>query len=251
MNDQALTPQAKGVVGNRKSKSPVDTAVDELRRIAMVTPEGELLGSEDELVEQLKVARVTVRQAARLLEREGLLRVRRGIKGGYFATRPSIEMVESIVCGYLNTLGVDARLAGVASTALWVEVLREASKADRAAATELVESLTKQIHKLGPDPTIEAVGRAERESRTAIFKLIDGTYIEILFRINAAFARQHLNTHTQFSDAERHAKFVRDWKRSKLLEFDAIAEGDEIMAILAAMKTRKLWMDLGQPIKTN
>ena len=76
-----------------KSRSPIDTAADQLREILLRQQEGEMIGSEDDLVARLGVSRVTVRQAARLLEREGVLRVRRGINGGYFASRPSVELV--------------------------------------------------------------------------------------------------------------------------------------------------------------
>jgi DNA-binding GntR family transcriptional regulator len=228
---------------NDKSKSPIDLAAAELRAIAVATPEGEFLGSEDDLLDKLRVARVTVRQAARLLEREGLLKVRRGLNGGYFAARPNVEMVENIVCSYLNTLGLDAHHGGVVATALWVQVVKEAAKADRPAAIALAEQLTAEIECLGPDAGIEVVGRLEREMRSAIFKLIDGGYIEVLFQINAAFARQHISGDNHFADLVGHEIFVRNWKRAKLAELEAIAEGDEMLAMLAAMRSRKLWLN--------
>jgi GntR family transcriptional repressor for pyruvate dehydrogenase complex len=54
-----------------------------------------LLGSEDELMSQLGVGRPTIRQAARLLEQQQLLEVRRGINGGLFGRRPSSEGVSA------------------------------------------------------------------------------------------------------------------------------------------------------------
>jgi DNA-binding FadR family transcriptional regulator len=48
-----------------------------------------LLGSEDELMRILGVGRPTIRQAARLLEQQQLVVVRRGINGGLFGRRPS------------------------------------------------------------------------------------------------------------------------------------------------------------------
>ncbi|HMG44200.1 MAG TPA: FCD domain-containing protein [Acidimicrobiales bacterium] len=47
------------------------------------------LGSEDELMKILGVGRPTIRQAARLLEQQQLVVVRRGINGGIFGRRPS------------------------------------------------------------------------------------------------------------------------------------------------------------------
>lgn len=233
-------------MANDKSKSPFDKAAAKLRTIALATPEGELLGSEDDLVEKLGVARVTVRQAARLIEREGLVKVRRGLNGGYFATRPTVEMVETIVCSYLNTLGLESHHGGAVSSALWVQVLREAAKADRTAANALAERLTGQIQGLGADAGIQDVARIEREMRSAIFELIDGGYIEVLFRINAAFARQEISGDTHFADLVGIETFVRNWKRAKLAELEAIADGDEMLAVMAALHSRKLWLDREQ-----
>lgn len=200
------------------------------------------MGSEDELLDRVGVSRVTVRQAARILEGEGLVSVRRGINGGYFAARPSVEMVEAVVCAYLNTLELEAHHVGIVATALWVQVLREAALADRAEAHSLAERLTCEVEALGPETTIEDIGRIERVSRSAIFELIDGAYIEVLFRINAAFSRQQIKAEAYTSDdAEGYRQFFRAWKKAKLLEFEAIAEGDEFLAVMAALHSRKLW----------
>ena len=82
--------------------------------------------------------------------------------------------------------------------------------------------------------------------RSAIFKLIDGGYIEVLFRINAAFARQEISGDTHFADLVGIETFVRNWKRAKLAELEAIADGDEMLAVMAALHSRKLWLDREQ-----
>jgi hypothetical protein len=167
--------------------------------------------------------------------------VRRGINGGYFAARPSVEMVEAVVCAYLDTLGLEAHHVGVVATALWVQVLREAALASRPEAHELAERWTREVEALGPTSTIEDIGRVERECRSAIFELIDGAYMEVLFRVNAAFSRQQISAQPQYDDPEGYKEFFRDWKKAKLLELDAIDQGDEIMAVMAALHSRKLW----------
>src|SRR5215471_18892047 len=58
------------------SSSPtLEAAIIKLREIVLATKNGALIGGEDSLVAKLGASRSTVRQAARLLEREGLLRV--------------------------------------------------------------------------------------------------------------------------------------------------------------------------------
>ncbi len=55
--------------------------------------DGECLGSEDDLVRRYGVSRPTLRQAIKVLQAEGLLTVRRGNNGGFFASRPSTQAV--------------------------------------------------------------------------------------------------------------------------------------------------------------
>ena len=240
------------MVKNAKSRSSINEAATTLREIAMGKSQGILLGSEDDLVAQLKVSRATVRQAARLLEREGLLRVRRGINGGYFAARPSLEMVESVFCTYLDTLGFDAAHSGAVTTGLWMETLRQAAEADRHAARALADQLSERIECFDNGSPLAAVTELEQETRSAILKLIDGGYIGLLLRINAAFARQQLGLQVEeqarryeMTDPEGHRRFVRSWKQAKLLELEAIASGDASLAMVAALHNRKLWINRG------
>jgi len=66
-----------------------------------------MLGSEDMLRQVLQVSRSTLRQVARLLEREGLLRVRRGIGGGYYSARPDLAGIKATISAHLQTLHVE------------------------------------------------------------------------------------------------------------------------------------------------
>lgn len=71
----------------------VSATVDMLRDEILQRDDGEWLGWEDDLVERLGVSRPTLRQAARLLEAEELLVVKRGTNGGLFARRPTTDTV--------------------------------------------------------------------------------------------------------------------------------------------------------------
>ena len=102
-----------------------------LRGIVLDAAPGTLLGSEDALVARLSVSRSTVRQIARLLEREGLLLVRRGINGGYYGARPTIGTIETTVSAYLETLDMDSQdlttvasvLCAIFKTACWASAV--------------------------------------------------------------------------------------------------------------------------------
>jgi GntR family transcriptional regulator, transcriptional repressor for pyruvate dehydrogenase complex len=68
-----------------------------------------LLGSEDDMIRMLGVSRPTLRQAARMLEQEQLLVVRRGIGGGLFGRRPTAEAVSHTASVYLRSQGATYR----------------------------------------------------------------------------------------------------------------------------------------------
>jgi GntR family transcriptional regulator, transcriptional repressor for pyruvate dehydrogenase complex len=111
-----------------KSKSALEGAASRLRSIALAAKEGVLVGSEETLIAKSGVSRATVRQAARLLEREGFLRVRRGINGGYFAARPDVRTIEKTVSAYLEMVHTKPEDITVIASVLWVEELRRAAQ---------------------------------------------------------------------------------------------------------------------------
>lgn len=63
------------------------------------------LGSEDDLMASLGISRATLRQAARLLEHEQLLFVRRGSGGGLFGRQPTGTAVTHMASVYLRANG--------------------------------------------------------------------------------------------------------------------------------------------------
>lgn len=227
-----------------RTRSPIDDAADKLRSFALGLEEGSFIGSEDDVLGRLEVSRVTMRQAARLLEREGVLRVRRGINGGYFAARPSVEMVENIVCTYLDTLGLDSKHTGGVATALWMETLRQAANADRGATRALTEELALEFNALPADATLNDISKLEQSSRSRIFRLIEGAYIEVFFRINSTFSRMQVAAEVGGASGVRQhfPQFLDRWRKAKLMELEAIAEGDEMLAMMTALHTRKVWL---------
>jgi DNA-binding FadR family transcriptional regulator len=73
-----------------------------LREDILRREEGAFIGSEEDLLSRYQVSRQTLRQAARVLENEQLLRVRRGVHGGYFVRRPTLEAVGRGAATYLR-----------------------------------------------------------------------------------------------------------------------------------------------------
>jgi DNA-binding FadR family transcriptional regulator len=224
-----------------KNESTVHAAAARLRTLVSTAREGTLLGSEDDLVNRLKVSRATVRQVARLLEREGLLRVRRGINGGYFAARPDLKTVETTVSAYLEMFETDVEDVFAIASALWGEVMRKAAGSGRREGRELVKRFREKVNALPADAAYDEILKLELESRDAIFALINNRYIQLIFQINMAFAQRRLAGPVNKDNAAVDRDLVRAWRGAKLMELQAIADGDSELGMMAARHSRNVW----------
>jgi DNA-binding FadR family transcriptional regulator len=70
-------------------------------------PEGDVLGSEPELLERYGVSRAVFREAVRLVEHQEVARMRRGPGGGLVVTAPTVESVMDAVAVYLFYVDAD------------------------------------------------------------------------------------------------------------------------------------------------
>jgi GntR family transcriptional regulator, transcriptional repressor for pyruvate dehydrogenase complex len=93
-----------------------DVLANELREriLSGEYPEGTPLPPERELVVQTRMSRTTVREALRILEVQGLIRIKAGRAGGAFVQRPGEESVASSL--ELLIRGRQIRLASVHET---------------------------------------------------------------------------------------------------------------------------------------
>lgn len=73
-----------------------------------LTP-GDRLPSEKELTEQFGVSRITVRDAMRVLESQGLVEIKVGSGGGAFVASPSSEPVTQVLTDMLRLQGITIR----------------------------------------------------------------------------------------------------------------------------------------------
>ena len=86
-------PSKRGRVEPRRQRKTGEAIAENLRRriargkLAI----GDFLPPEDEITSQFGVARTTAREALRILESQGLIRIRRGRGGGGVVTNPRVE----------------------------------------------------------------------------------------------------------------------------------------------------------------
>lgn len=74
---------------------------------ALGWPNGEIVGSEAELLDRYGVSRAVFREAVRLLEHLQVARMRRGPGGGLLVTPPSVDSVTDAVSVYLFYIGAE------------------------------------------------------------------------------------------------------------------------------------------------
>lgn len=212
-----------------------------LRKIAQDCEVGEFLGSEDVLRQRLGCSRNTLRQAARLLERDGVIRVKRGINGGYFGSRLTTLDVEDVVSGYLETLDMGMDDVTVVTSVLWVEVLRKASSTKSPEAKELARKYKNKLKTLKATATFADIRKFELETRGLIFKIAKCPYIELIFNISTRYSRSNYKDNPDLDATLDHLEFVQAWRDAKFMELTAIGESDPELGIMAARHIRAIW----------
>jgi DNA-binding FadR family transcriptional regulator len=95
----------KATATRKLAASTVDRVVDDIA--AMGWPEGEILGSEADLLERYGVSRAVFREAVRLLEHLQVARMRQGPGGGLMVLPPTVDSVTDAVSVYLFYVGAE------------------------------------------------------------------------------------------------------------------------------------------------
>ncbi|MDM7957649.1 GntR family transcriptional regulator [Blastomonas sp.] len=80
-----------------------------LSQLSLAAAPGDYLGAESDLLDRLGVSRPTLRQAAKIVERDRLISVRRGMRGGFYAERPDAQDAVRALTRYLRLEGTTIR----------------------------------------------------------------------------------------------------------------------------------------------
>jgi len=89
----------------RRGGTLVARTAESLADLSLAKQAGQYLGAEVDLLHRLGVSRPTLRQAAKIVENECLISVRRGIRGGFYAERPSPQDSIRALTRYLRLNG--------------------------------------------------------------------------------------------------------------------------------------------------
>ncbi|MGH8447277.1 MAG: FadR/GntR family transcriptional regulator [Solimonas sp.] len=192
-------------------------------------PVGEVLGNQSELMQRYGVSRSTLREAIRQIERHGIARMRRGVRGGLVVEQPARDSVVLSVASYLELAAIglpelfEAR--EVVENLLITLICERATDAD-------VRGLRRTLDELLAAPCDDVMLEAARHLalRSAISGLSRnvalGLLLEALYRVTSDM----LTVESGHPDT---VALIQESRREKRELVEAIAAGDEVQAHLA------------------
>jgi len=158
----------------------VRTAAAKLREVILAREPGAQIGSLTEVSDFLGVGIVTVQQAARVLEHEGLLTVRRGPGGGYYGARPDDAALERALATYLR---VHCSVRGEAREIITLIDCELSAAAADCGSEELRAELRALGESLSACDTPDSRVHWEYRLRTVLFRMVDRPLFELLMRV--------------------------------------------------------------------
>ncbi|HEY5760008.1 MAG TPA: FCD domain-containing protein [Steroidobacter sp.] len=202
-----------------------------LRDLVLSRDVGTNLGSLKEVAQMLGVGIVTLQQAARILEHEGLLSVRRGPGGGYYGTRPDESALERGFAAYLRVHGFSYRESQQLLALLDCELMPAAARCRDESLLKAMRELRDSVDRCD---TPELRVQLETELRRTLFKMVSQPLIEFVVRVTG-----RLYTHPRGVMLFGGEEGVAAWKLGRARIFDAILNHDEELARFEAERYRK------------
>jgi len=222
---------------------PVKSLIRQMSADLLSFTPGTFLGVEEEMRRRYNVSRPTLRQAARVLEHQQLLRVKPGAGGGYYVTRPNGADVISAAVSYLRSQGLT--LAGniFAAQSMRDSVVRLAAmSADRdrreALKTRRDRYAALDLSKI----TVPEFLEAEVELHRAVTHLAGNVALEFIESVLFEFGAED----PQNATFEGHPERIRKVVSLRLDITNAILAGDAEVAHLYSARLAELirqWVD--------
>ena len=218
-------------VPRRRRANLVAATAEVLRDHIFALPPGTLLGSLNELARGLEVGIVTLQQAARVLEHEGLLEVRRGPGGGYYGIRPDDAALERAMDAYLRVHPTTYEEALDMTSLLFNELVATAAGCTDA---ELIAQLRTLRDRLDQCEGDAALGRFEIEFQELLFRMVRRPLFEMLTRVTLHFAstRQTPAVHALSEDND-------GWKAGRHRIIAALLANDAPLARFEADRSNR------------
>lgn len=209
----------------------VNAAVAKLREMIVAQPPETQIGSLPELAKALGVGIVTVQQAARVLEHEGFLRVRRGPRGGYYGTRPEAEGLSHAISGFLALHRSDHPEAIDIITLLDCELMAAAA---RATNESLRGELAELVKSVGEQNTARQRGEFDQRMLDILYLMVDRPLMELLSRVAVHHYAEYPRGPVYGGEEGK-----QRWKRERKAIIAAILDGDAERARFEGYRRRR------------
>ncbi|MCB2078506.1 MAG: GntR family transcriptional regulator [Novosphingobium sp.] len=228
MDDKRTTIAASR---SRKRRRPVEATADQLRDIIYAAEPDTRIGSLNGLAGELGVGIVTIQQAARVLEHEGLLSVRRGPGGGYYGQRPDDASLERALAAYMRTKPASWEEALDMTSLLFNELVAAAALCDDKALHAEMSAFLSTVDACDTDI---AMGEAELTFQDLLFRMVDRPLFELLTRVTLRFS-----TTRPGATAGQGLVSMSEWKAGRHRIIRAILNGDRELARFEADRSNR------------
>jgi len=221
----------------------VQDVAEKLRDIILAREPGAQIGSLNDVAQLLDVGIVTVQQAARVLEHEGLLAVRRGPGGGYYGARPDDAALERSVAAYMRVHNFDYLDALEMTVLIDCDIMPAAARCTDTRFHEAINVLLSDIDKCS---TSESRAEFEMDLRKTLFNVVSRPLMEFVLRVTAQLYRAQAKP-SLFADEAG----VLAWQSSRRRILEAILKQDEELARFEAERYRQqvlIRLRAGQPV---
>ncbi len=158
-----------------------------LSQISLESEDGEFLGAEDELLARLGVSRPTLRQAAKIAENDRMISVRRGIRGGFYASRPDAADAVRTLARFLRLRG--ATLADIMVVSRGISE-RAAALASACQDAGLRTRLEEFMARIDQNDTPASVIAAESDLARLVAAMSGNPVIELVMAIGYSFGME-------------------------------------------------------------
>jgi GntR family transcriptional regulator, transcriptional repressor for pyruvate dehydrogenase complex len=186
----------------------VARTVSELADLSLAAQAGDYLGAEDDLLARLCVSRPTLRQAARILESDRLVSVRRGTKGGFYAARPEAADVIRAPARYLRFNGATVADVHAATKSISEEVGALAARSTDAALRVRLEAFRGAID---ANDSVSSIINAEAMLARLLAEMSGNPAARLFIEISYTFGRDehHLHFYQHAGDRVRARQLQR------------------------------------------
>jgi GntR family transcriptional repressor for pyruvate dehydrogenase complex len=195
-----------------------------LSNLSLEHAPGDYLGAEDDLLAKLSVSRPTLRQAAKIVESDRLISVRRGIKGGFYAARPNAADAIKSLARYLRLNG-----ATIADVFAVTKLVAEEAGALAAASCDPDQrvKVARFRDSIEQNVTPGSLVRAEGALARLLADMSGNPALQLVMEIGYTFGMEEQGMRFYASEADR--------ERARSLQYglcDAILAGDADIARL-------------------